>query len=69
MEVDIVTQDSLPQPGASRRAALAGVGLAGLATTGEIPVSGGKVFVVAGPAPSPLPAKSITVAGGKITLA
>jgi Rieske Fe-S protein len=155
MEVDIVTQDSLPQPGATRRAALAGVGLAGLAaalsacgaasgntgsagggsgssgsggggaaalaSTGEIPVGGGKVFaaekvvitqpsagefkafsavcthmqclvdrvangtidcpchgsefsvkngsVVAGPAPSPLPAQSIKVADGKITLA
>jgi hypothetical protein len=31
MEGDIVTQDSLPQPAASRRATLAAVGLAGLA--------------------------------------
>jgi Rieske Fe-S protein len=160
MEVDIVTQDSVPQEGTTRRTALAGVGLAGLAaaltacgasggsgsgatqsnssgggsggggggagsgalaSTSEIPVGGGKVFsaekvvvtqpsagkfrafsavctheqclvdrvangtidcpchgsefsvkngsVVAGPAPSPLPRKSITVAGGKITLA
>jgi nitrite reductase/ring-hydroxylating ferredoxin subunit len=164
MEVDIVTQDSVPQEGTTRRAALAGVGLAGLAaaltacgasggsgsgsaqssgsgsgggsggagsgggtgtgalaSTGEIPVGGGTVFsaekvvvtqpsagkfkafsavctheqclvdrvangtidcpchgsefsvkngsVVSGPAPSPLPRKSITVAGGKITLA
>ncbi len=154
-----MTQDSVPPEGTTRRAALAGVGLAGLAaaltacgasggggsgatqssssgggsgggggagsgalaSTGEIPVGGGKVFsaekvvvtqpsagkfrafsavctheqclvdrvangtidcpchgsefsvkngsVVAGPAPSPLPRKSITVAGGKITLA
>ena len=153
-----MTQDSVPQEGTTRRTALAGVGLAGLAaaltacgasggsgsgatqsssgggggggggagsgalaSTSEIPVGGGKVFsaekvvvtqpsagkfkafsavctheqclvdrvangtidcpchgsefsvkngsVVAGPAPSPLPRKSITVAGGKITLA
>lgn len=155
-----MTQDSVPPEGTTRRAALAGVGLAGLAaaltacgasggsgsgtaqssssgggsggggggagsgalaSTSEIPVGGGKVFsaekvvvtqpaagkfkafsavctheqclvdrvangtidcpchgsefsvkngsVVAGPAPSPLPEKSITVAGGKITLA
>ena len=148
-----MTQDSQPQEGTSRRAAIAGVGLAGLAaaltacgasggsgsgsaqgssnsggssgdalaSTSEIPVGGGKVFsaeqvvvtqpaagkfrafsavctheqclvdrvangtidcpchgsefsvkngsVVSGPAPSPLPEKSITVAGGKITLA
>jgi nitrite reductase/ring-hydroxylating ferredoxin subunit len=161
MEVDIVTQDSGPHEGTTRRAAIAGAGLAGLAaaltacgasggseagtaqsssgagsggsgsgggsgtgalaSTGEIPVGGGKVFsaekvvitqpsagkfrafsavctheqclvdrvangtidcpchgsefsvkngsVVSGPAPSPLPSKSITVAGGKITLA
>jgi Rieske Fe-S protein len=150
-----VTQDSGPHEGTTRRAAMAGVGLAGLAaaltacgasggsgagtaqsssgggsggsgsgllaSTSEIPVGGGKVFsaekvvvtqpsagkfkafsavctheqclvdrvangtidcpchgsqfsvkngsVVSGPAPSPLPRKSITVAGGKITLA
>jgi Rieske Fe-S protein len=155
MEVDIVTQDSGPHEGTTRRAAIAGAGLAGLAaaltacgasggsgagtaqsssgggsggsgtgtlaSTSEIPVGGGKVFsaekvvvtqpsagkfrafsavctheqclvdrvangtidcpchgsefsvkngiVVSGPAPSPLPRKSITVAGGKITLA
>lgn len=154
-----MTQDSGPHEGTTRRAAMAGVGLAGLAaaltacgasggsgagtaqsssggsgsgsgggsgsgtlaSTSEIPVGGGKVFsaekvvvtqpsagkfkafsavctheqclvdrvangtidcpchgsefsvkngsVVSGPAPSPLPTKSITVAGGKITLA
>lgn len=152
-----MTQDSEPQEGTTRRAAIAGAGLAGLAaaltacgvsggsgsgsapgssgsgsggggggssalaSTSEIPVGGGKVFsaekvvvtqpsagkfkafsadcthqqclvdrvasgtidcpchgsefsvkngsVVSGPAPSPLPEKSITVAGGKITLA
>ncbi len=150
-----MTQDSAPGKQTTRRAALAGAGLAGVATglaacgggsgggspasgparsgqaggggsgplarTGEIPVGGGKVFsaekvvvtqptagefkafsavcthlgctvdqvangtidcpchgsqfsvkngrVVTGPAPSPLPAQSITVAGGKITLA
>jgi nitrite reductase/ring-hydroxylating ferredoxin subunit len=148
-----VTQDSVPAQETTRRAALAGAGLAGLAATlaacgggsggssasgparsghagssgsgplasaSEIPVGGGKVFpaekvvvtqpsagefkafsavcthlqcvvdqvangtidcpchgsqfsvkngsVVAGPAPSPLPAQSIRVAGGKITL-
>ena len=50
-----MTQDSVPPEGTSRRAALAGSGA--LASTSEIP------------APSPLPGKSITVAGGKITLA
>lgn len=155
-----MTQDSGPHEGTTRRAAMAGAGLAGLAaaltacgasggsgagtaqgssggsgggsggsgggsnalaSTSEIPVGGGKVFsaekvvvtqpsagkfsafsavctheqclvdrvangtidcpchgsefsvkngsVVSGPAPSPLPRKSITVAGGKITLA
>ena len=148
-----MTQDSVPAKETTRRAALAGAGLAGLAATlaacgggsggssasgaarsghagssgsgplasaSEIPVGGGKVFpaekvvvtqpsagefkafsavcthlqcvvdqvasgtidcpchgsqfsvkngsVVAGPAPSPLPAQSIRVAGGKITL-
>ena len=85
-----MTQDSVPQEGTTRRAALSGVGLAGLAaaltacgagggggtgtgalaSTSEIPVGGGKVFsaekvVVTQPSAG----KSITVAGGKITLA
>jgi hypothetical protein len=55
-----VTQDSGPHEGATRRAAIAGVGLAGLAAA---------LSACGGPAPSPLPTKSITVAGGKITLA
>ena len=110
-----MTQDSVSQEGTTRRAAMAGAGLAAaltacgasggsgsgssqgtstgggsgstgsgaLASTSEIPVSNGTIDcpchgsefsaknggVVSGPAPSPLPRKPITVAGGKITLA
>jgi hypothetical protein len=78
-----VTPEPPPGMEATRRAALAGVGLAGLAASVAACGTGSKSAATAGtpagatpaqagatgPAPSPLRPKSITVAGDSITLA